>query len=453
MRDYPHLAARLFGPPQLIHVAKLESWLPQIGAQILGLRPPLPAAYRDDDEARDRRPYAILGDGIAVISLFGTLVNRASGMDAMSGFTSYEQLRAELRQALADDAVKGILLDVDSYGGEGAGCFDLAREIAAARATKPLHAMIDAAGCSAAYALASGAERITMIRHGVTGSIGVIAIHGEQSRFNEKQGFTWTYVFAGARKADFNPDQPLAPEALAALRAVVDRSYADFVALIAANRPLSPEAVRATEARAYEEDEAMRLGLIDAVGRRDDALAGLAAAIEARGRAPSPLTIPGARVAAHSTMETTMANTDPGIAGAPPATPPNPTATPPAQAPALAAAPAGPPAEAPPGGAKAGNVVDLNAARDQGHAAGLAYAQEVMELCKIAGCPAAAADHIAAKTPVAELRKQLVNARAAESPEIDNKQASAVAGAANNYGWDQAFAKVAGLGFNARKGA
>lgn len=451
MRDYPHLAARLFGPPQLIHVNKLDGWLPQIGAQILGLRRPPPAAAWDDDAARDRRPYEILGDGIAVVSLFGTLVNRASGMDAMSGFTSYEQLRAELRQALADDAVKGILLDVDSYGGEGAGCFDLAREIAAARGAKPLHAMIDAAGCSAAYALASGAGRITMVRHGVTGSIGVIAIHGEQSRFNEKQGFTWTYVFAGARKADFNSDQPLAPEALAALRAAVERSYADFVALVAANRPLSPEAVRATESRAYEDDEALRLGLIDAIGRRDDALAALAAAIEARARAPSPLMTPGARVAAHCigspraaglSEETTMANTDPGLAGAPPATPPTPT--PPAQPPAASA-----PTLAP---AAATNVVDLNAARDQGHAVGLAYAQEVMELCMIAGRPAAAADHIAAKTPVAELRKQLVNARAAESAEIDNKQAPA-AGAANNYGWDAAFAKVAGPGFNARKGA
>jgi len=83
------------------------------------------------------QPYAVV-DGIAVIEISGTLVHRGAWIGQSSGLTSYEGIAAQLQTALADPGVRGIALEIDSFGGEVAGAFDLADRIRAARAQKPV---------------------------------------------------------------------------------------------------------------------------------------------------------------------------------------------------------------------------------------------------------------------------------------------------------------------------
>jgi ClpP class serine protease len=89
----------------------------------------------------------------------------------------YDWIQSLFAQALANPKVRAIVLDVDSGGGKVAGCFDLVDEIYSARATKPIWSILGENAYSAAYALASAAEFMTVPRTGGTGSIGVIMMH------------------------------------------------------------------------------------------------------------------------------------------------------------------------------------------------------------------------------------------------------------------------------------
>ena len=147
------------------------------------------------------------------------------------GLQSYEMIRADFQDAVADPRIQGILLDVDSPGGEVGGLFDLADEIFAARAEKPIYAIANDDAFSAAYALASSAERLFVTSTGGVGSVGVIAIHVDQSSFDEKVGRKYTAVFAGAKKNDFNPHEPLSDSAKDELQSQIDSLYDMFVGL------------------------------------------------------------------------------------------------------------------------------------------------------------------------------------------------------------------------------
>ena len=74
-------------------------------------------------------PYPVV-DGIAVIEISGVLIHRGGWIGQSSGLTSYEGIAAQLQAALADPGVRGIALDIDSFGGEVAGAFDLAAVLA-----------------------------------------------------------------------------------------------------------------------------------------------------------------------------------------------------------------------------------------------------------------------------------------------------------------------------------
>ena len=99
-------------------------------------------------------------------------------------------------------------------GGEVAGAFDVADTVYAARVTKPLFAVANNDAFSAAYLRAAGAQRIYVSRTSGVGSVGVIVSHLDMSVSDEKMGYRYTIVSAGARKADFNPHAPLSDEAL-----------------------------------------------------------------------------------------------------------------------------------------------------------------------------------------------------------------------------------------------
>lgn len=118
------------------------------------------------------------------------------------------------------------------------------------------------------------------------GSIGVIALHADQSGKDAQEGVRYTAVFAGARKNDRNPHAPPSDEALATLQAEVDRVYGLFVAAVAQHRGLTPERVRATEAGLFFGQDAVAAGLADGLATREDALAQLTATLAAASPAP-----------------------------------------------------------------------------------------------------------------------------------------------------------------------
>ena len=204
--------------------------------------------------------YAII-DGIAVIEISGGLTYRAYCWWT----TSYLDIRDSFRAAIADERVNSVLFLIDSPGGEVAGLFDLVDEIYHARGTKPIIAVADEAAFSAAYAIASAADEVYLSRTAEVGSIGVIAIHTDQSGFDKNLGVQYTPIYAGDRKNDFNPHEPLKADARDVLQAHVDKLYDMLTAVIARNRSLTQAAAIATQSGFYMGAAAVDAGLADGV--------------------------------------------------------------------------------------------------------------------------------------------------------------------------------------------
>ena len=263
IKNYPNLFERVYNTPLAIHPDKL-SMIENVFRGHLLQMDGLAFDAKHGANTASSQSYHQAGN-IAIIPIYGTLVQRTGGMDALSGLTSYQSIRSDLSQAMNDKEVKAIMLDIDSSGGEVAGLFDLVDVIKQANAQKPIWAIANEAAFSAAYAIASACERIVMPRTAAVGSIGVIAMHVDQSQKDLQDGYQYTAIHAGSCKADGNPHFPLSDDAKARLQVEVNRLHDLFVGCVAQNRDLQEAAVRATEARWYASAEAITLGLADEI--------------------------------------------------------------------------------------------------------------------------------------------------------------------------------------------
>lgn len=373
----PHLAARLFGVPLAIHRPKLDVILAVLGPRVGLAELTAAPGFTPPPRAAPGSPT-----GVAIIPIHGTLVRRTVGLEAESGLTSYAGLTAQLDAAIGNPAVSAILLDIDSPGGESGGVFDLADRIRAASQIKPVWAVANDMAFSAAYALASAASRVFVSRTGGVGSIGVIAMHVDQSEKDAQDGIHYTAVFAGDRKNDLNPHAPISSEAHAFLKGEVNRIYGLFVETVARHRGIEASAVRDTEAGLFFGQAAVAMGLADAVGTFDDALSQLLASVS-----PNPTPMAAAKRAGslcnHPQESLMNDRTDPAALDRPVADP-------------------------------AGSVSQPSAAATLN----VADAIEIAQTCQLAGRADLIAGFLENNTAPAKVRSQLLSAKADASPEI-----------------------------------
>ena len=273
MKQLTRLAGRIFGTPLLIQPQKLEVILKVLGPRI-GLSA-MPMDDMPDDMPDDPMKHRQVPGGIAVIDIFGPLVKRASGEFLSGGPTTYAEIEGQFLAALDSDVIQGILLNIDSPGGEVGGAYELADLIFSERDRKPCFAVANDDAFSAGYLLASSAERVYVSNSGGVGSIGTLALHIDQSGYDEKLGAKYTYITAGERKADLNPHEPISNEAYVWLKAEIDRLNDIFVSTIVRNRRLTPSAIRAQQAMPFFGPNAVAEGLADETGSFMDALAAL----------------------------------------------------------------------------------------------------------------------------------------------------------------------------------
>jgi len=336
-------------------------------------------------------------ESVAVISILGGLTYRGYGWYWQ---TSYIDIREEFRTAMKDPNVKAIILDIDSPGGEVAGVFDLVDEIYQARGSKPIYAVANENALSAAYAIASAADKVFLSRTACVGSVGVIAVHVDQSKHDQEEGLKYTAVYAGERKNDFSPHSPLGKEAKSSLQDTVDSFYDLFVGTVARNRGISEDSVRNTKALTYTGAEAVSAGLADGIlswdeivlkvgndmqggvqMKIDELRAGVsslltekpeevAEALKALGFAPVLAEVETEKIKDEEVTETET------------------------------------PADAEAKGKEAGAVEAVRVATD------------IIELCALGGKPEMAKDMIGARISVDEAKKRILEAKAASGPEI-----------------------------------
>ena len=220
---------------------------------------------------------------IGHLPILGPLVQRGDWLTGLFGIASYDDIAAAAEAAFTDPGTRAVLMEIDSPGGEVAGLFDFVDRLAALKAVtgKPLWAIAREQALSASYAIASVADRLLVTQTGEVGSIGVIAVHVDQSAHDQAEGRQYTLIHAGAKKVDGNPHVPLSPEALADIQADVDDLYARLVARVARARGVNPEAIASTEAAIYRGQHAVAAGLADGIATLDGAHADLLAALDA----------------------------------------------------------------------------------------------------------------------------------------------------------------------------
>jgi signal peptide peptidase SppA len=186
--------------------------------------------------------------------------------------TSYEGLRQQLRQAVADPMVERVVLDIDSPGGAAVGAFELAADIRALSLIKPITGIVNFMAYSGGYLIGSACSELVVSQTSGVGSIGVIASHMDRSKQEESMGVKVTTVYAGAHKNDLSPHEPLTDQSLKFLQDLVQESYQLFLSAVAEYRGMSIEAVRATEAGLYRGQAGIAAGLADRLQSPQDAV-------------------------------------------------------------------------------------------------------------------------------------------------------------------------------------
>ena len=252
-----------------IHPAKLEEIDAAVRRLLSGEKIDFEASSSGGDE--DDRPYSVTSDGIAVIPVTGTLARRANLMTRFSGGTSTQLLKRNIAQALGDDKVTGILLDIDSPGGMVHGTKDAADFIQASRGVKPIVAYTDGLMCSAAYWIASAAGEIVATKTSEVGSIGVALTHYDTTKADENHGIKRTEIYAGKYKRIASG--ALTREGREYLQDQVDTYYSIFVDNVAKNREVGTEkALSMADGRTFIGDQALHIGLVDRIGNMEVAL-------------------------------------------------------------------------------------------------------------------------------------------------------------------------------------
>ncbi|EKC7217688.1 S49 family peptidase [Salmonella enterica] len=294
-RNLPHIISQVTNAPLLLEPAYARVFFCALGREsgIGSLQIPqnqesldqagmglVTGSYMSGDKPRARF-YQVV-NGIAVLPVSGTLVHKLGGMRPFSGMTGYDGITARLQQAMDDPDVKGVLLDIDSPGGQAAGAFDCADMIYRLRQQKPVWALANDLACSAAMLLASACSRRLVTQTARIGSVGVVMAHTSYAGRLEQEGIDITLIYSGSHKVDLNGTQALPENVRADYQQKMDDARLMFAEKVAQYTGLSVDAVMATEAAVYDGQAGMDAGLADEMVNAADAVTVMAAALKSK---------------------------------------------------------------------------------------------------------------------------------------------------------------------------
>ncbi|MGG6157329.1 S49 family peptidase [Salmonella enterica] len=296
-RNLPHIISQATNAPLLLEPAYARVFFCALGREsgIGSLQIPqnqehldqagmglVTGSYMSGDKPRARF-YQVV-NGIAMLPVSGTLVHKLGGMRPFSGMTGYDGITARLQQAMDDPDVKGVLLDIDSPGGLGAGAFDCADMIYRLGEQKPVWALANDLSCSAAMLLASACQRRLVTQTSRIGSIGVVMAHTSYAGKLEQEGIDITLIYSGSHKVDLNGTRELPESIRADYQQKMDDARLMFAEKVAQYTGLSVDAVMATEAAIYDGQAGIDAGLADEMVNAADAVTVMAAALKSKSR-------------------------------------------------------------------------------------------------------------------------------------------------------------------------
>ena len=256
---------------------KLNEILQVVEAKQLGELKDMEAKLSLSDAGQTENRYAV-NNGVAIIKIYGTLAKRMNIVSSLSGGTSYEMAGKDFQKALSDPAVKTIVLDVDSPGGNVSGLLPLANLIYESRSKKRIISFANSLAASAAYYIASAAHEVVLSdKSAQAGSLGVIGIHMDRSKEYEQKGIKPTVLKAGKYKAVGNEYSPLRKIDQESLQSHLDYLYSIMIQDIARNRGVTVEVAdkKMGQGKIFIGQQSVDVGLADRIESWDSLLAGL----------------------------------------------------------------------------------------------------------------------------------------------------------------------------------
>jgi len=227
------------------------------------------------------RVLAVAAVAVLALTLLrpGGAVGRHVARVNVTGIITDDRKQLEAIGALGrDGSVAAVLVSIDSPGGSVSGGEALYDTLGRVAQKKPVVAVMRGTAASAGYMAALPAARIFAREGTLTGSIGVFLEAPEISGLLAKLGIDTAVVKSGPLKDQPSLTQPLTPEGKAALQALVNDLFDQFVGRVATARHLDPARVRElADGRAYTGRQALALGLVDQYGGEPEARDWLAA--------------------------------------------------------------------------------------------------------------------------------------------------------------------------------
>lgn len=228
------------------------------------------AAYLDQNP--DSKSQSRVQNGVAVIDINGPIFARAGYFQQISGATDVEALSAEFNLAMENPDIKGIVLHIDSPGGEVSGTSDLAHIIASARGKKKVYAFVQGMAASGAYWLASSAEKIFMADTASVGSIGVVMGYQDSRAADAANGIQHIEIVSSQ-----SPDKRIDPatdDGRNKIQQTVDSIATVFVSTVAKNRGTTVKNVVENFGQGWVKvgAEAVSLGMADGINTLSDVL-------------------------------------------------------------------------------------------------------------------------------------------------------------------------------------
>lgn len=289
MKNYAQIAAKITHSPWLITPEGLSLILSIMDARInnpevrltdeelaILLKENAKGSGLSNGNSSNEGPQVV--NGVGILPIYGPIFGKANLMTQLSGATSMEAFRKDLKMLLADNSVKQILLDVDSPGGTSEMIAEAADEIFAGRDIKPITAIANNMIGSAAYYLASQASKLYTTPSGSVGSIGVYTVHEDHSGADKQQGIKYTFVSAAPYKTEGNPHEPLSQEGEAYRQEIVNELYDEFLTAVARGRSTDKMTVESTfgGGRLLSAKRAHKAGMVDGIYEFDPLLESLA---------------------------------------------------------------------------------------------------------------------------------------------------------------------------------
>lgn len=217
------------------------------------------AVWLYDDEFAGRTV-----DHIAKVKIEGTI-------------TEDEDLLDLLEEVRESNAVKGVILAVDSPGGTTAGGEAIYEAVRKLAAEKPVVAQVGTLAASAGYMIASASDHIVARQSSIVGSIGVLIQFPNFTGLMDKVGITLDEVKSSPLKAEPSPFNPTTEEERAMVRSLIMDSYDWFVGLVSERRKLSKtEVLTLADGSIFTGRQALSKKLIDALGGEKEAIDWLA---------------------------------------------------------------------------------------------------------------------------------------------------------------------------------